>query len=53
LAPLRIAGSPLRAYCTKAPRVYCSWGVLHCDLQQPSFAGRVALVERTQDADRQ
>jgi hypothetical protein len=24
LAPLRIAGCPLRACCTKAPRVYCS-----------------------------
>jgi len=28
-------------------------GVLHCDLYPPATAGRVALIERAQDADRQ
>src|SRR6266404_1928444 len=53
LAPLRIAGWPLRACWTKALRVYCSWASCIRDLHPRTAAGGVALKERAQDADRQ
>ena len=52
-APLRIAGSPVRACWIKAPRRVLQLRVLHCDLHPPAVAGRMALIKRAKDADRQ
>jgi hypothetical protein len=53
LAPLRIAGSLVRACWASAPRMYCS--IASCIaiwIRRPS-AGGLTLIERAQDRDRE
>ena len=53
LAPLRIAGSPVRACWASAPRMYCSIASCIAIWIRRPLAGGLALIERAQDRDRQ